>query len=153
MCFNLSYQNKMYINKIKGRITKKLDKMNERLIYYVEEFDKMYQEFGDMIIKEYRRMYQPNGYSSPAYQSTEGVMSPYSSSSTISNFEEIDTNNVAITIEEPDINLEQNSNTNFKTNFKTNIKKDTTQELVEKHFVDNTESFLDDAWDIISGSD
>ena len=41
MCFNLSLENKVYLNKVKGNIAKRLDKMNDSFIYFVESLIKI----------------------------------------------------------------------------------------------------------------
>ena len=137
MCFNLSLENKVYLNKVKGNIAKRIDKMNDSFIYFVEEFDKKYQQLGDVIIKKFNNMCRDSkGKYTPA-----PTMTPSSSGSRLSPFEDISSHHTAINID---------NDSKSKSNSASNI---ASTEMVEKHYIDKKESFLDDAWDIIHGSD
>jgi hypothetical protein len=164
MCINLSYENKIYLSRMRIRLSRTLDKMNDSIVYAVEEFDKKYTEFGGIIVKKFNMWKSGN---SRGYRYTSGnssYMSPSNSSSRISPFEIItteiqtkqaqeaqaqpqqayDTQNVVINVE--DENPTPISRTKSRSHSHS-------QEMVDKHFIDNTESFLDDAWDIINGND
>lgn len=162
MCINLSYENKIYLSRMRIRLSRTLDKMNDSIVYAVEEFDKKYTEFGGVIVKKFNMWKSGN---SRGYRYTRGnssYMSPSNSSSRISPFEIItteiqtkqaqeaqaqqayDTQNVVINVE--DENPTPISRTKSRSHSHS-------QEMVDKHFIDNTESFLDDAWDIINGND
>ena len=163
MCINLSYENKIYLSRMRIRLSRTLDKMNDSIVYAVEEFDKKYTEFGGIIVKKFNNMW--NSGNSRGYRYTRensSYMSPSNSSSRISPFEIItteiqqaqqtqqqaqqayDTHNVVINVE--DENPTPISRTKSRS-------RSHSQEMVDKHFIDNTESFLDDAWDIINGND
>lgn len=165
MCINLSYENKIYLSRMRIRLSRTLDKMNDSIVYAVEEFDKKYTEFGGIIVKKFNMWKSGN---SRGYRYTRGnssYMSPSNSSSRISPFEIItteiqtqqqaqqtqqqaqeayDTHNVVINVED------ENPTPILSSKSKSQPQQ---QEMVDKHFIDNTESFLDDAWDIINGND
>ena len=151
MCLSLSYENKIYISRIKIRMSRALDKMNDTLVYAVEEFDKKYTEFGGIVVKKFNNILNSGNSRNYRYTRTNSSnvspVSPFEIITTDSSGNQsYDTHNTVINVEE-DI-----SKTQLKTQskFQQTIK---TKELVEKHYIDNTESFLDDAWDIINGND
>ena len=115
--------------------------MNDSFIYCVEEFDKKYQQLGDVIIKKFNNMCSDSkGKYTPA-----PTMTPSSSGSRLSPFEDISSHHTAI-------NIDNDSVSNQKSNSASNLVSAST-EMIEKHYIDKKESFLDDAWDIIHGSD
>lgn len=174
MCINLSYENKIYLSRMKAKLSRTIDNMNDSIVYAVEEFDKKYIEFGGIVLRKFNNFWNSRHTGSRRYSYTRansGYMSPTNSNSRISPFEIIttdissqiseknfDTHNVVINVEEDDDN--SNTNTNSEQNMSIlNQRKPQenyqpkSQEMVEKHFIDKTESFLDDAWDIINGND
>lgn len=176
MCINLSYENKIYLSRMKAKLSRTIDSMNDSIVYVVEEFDKKYTEFGGIVLRKFNNFWNSRHMGSRRYSYTRAnssYMSPTNSNSRISPFEIIttdissqinqktfDTHNVVITVEEDDDNSNTNTNTNSEQNMSTlNQRKSQensqpkSQEMVEKHFIDKTESFLDDAWDIINGND
>lgn len=163
MCFSVSPENRIYLIHLKGRFLKQVDKINDSLVNLIEDFDKKYKEFGETILKKYQNM---KSDSKRYYKySPTSTMSPTSSASRMSPFEDIDTYNISIKIEdESNIQIKQtNSNTHIHTNSTNQSKSNSnsnsniqsnsnthSKEMIEKHFIDKTESFLDDAWDIIN---
>ena len=155
MCLNLSYENKIHLNRIKSKMSRVLDKMNDTLVYAVEEFDKKYTEFGGIILKKFNTMWNSQNTRRYRYsRANSGYVSPASPFEIISedNSEQTqihsyDTHNTVIDVEE---DVSSKSNTQFQ---ESKQKIHQSREMVEKHFIDNTESFLDDAWDIINGND
>ena len=141
------------------RLSNTLDKMNDSIVYAVEEFDKKYTEFGGIILKKFNNMWNSGNFRGYRYtRANSSYMSPSNSSSRISPFEIItteiqqtqqaqnsyDTHNVVINVED------ENPTPILRTKSRSRSR---SQEMVDKHFIDNTESFLDDAWDIINGND
>ena len=70
MCLSLSYENKIYISKIKIRMSQTIDKMNDTLVYAVEEFDKKYIEFGGIVLRKFNNILELRKFNSRNYRYT-----------------------------------------------------------------------------------
>ena len=162
MCISLSHQNKIYLSKMKIRLSRTIDNMNDSIVYAVEEFDKKYIEFGGIILRKFNNFWNSRNFNSRNYRYTRansGYMSPSSRispfeiiTSDISEKQDYDTHNIVINVEEEtSIPITKQYIPSQKP--KSNQEQAPSQEMVEKHFIDETESFLDDAWDIINGND
>lgn len=149
MCINLSYENKIYLSGIKAKLSKTIDIMNDSFVYLVEELDKKYTQFGGIVLKKFNSVWSSSNFKSKYqnYRYTRANSGNIHPNSRISLFEIIS----------KDISGEI-SQTNVNSNVVINIEESNTivekpKEMVDNHFIDNTESFLDDAWDIINGND
>ena len=143
MCIELSIENKIFLNKVKSKISKKLDKFNESMVRMIEKFDTKYNELGETILNEFNKFKSKNSYS---YQQSRGYSNVQSSPSVeVSPDDGYD--NIIIQIEAQTNNNSIIPRVQIKDNTEPSIPQQT--EMVEKHTIDNKDSFLDDAWDII----
>ena len=69
MCIELSIDNKIFLNKVKSKISKKIDKFNESMVRMIEKFDTKYNELGEKILNEFNKFKSKNSYS---YQQSRG---------------------------------------------------------------------------------
>ena len=159
MCIKLSFENKIYLNRIKSKLSRTLDNVNSSFVNAVEEFDKKYTEIGGIIINKFNEIWYSNDRYRYRYnRAPSSYMSPTNSSSRISPFEvinseesdkttnmqsDVETNHVVINVNE------EVESTLSKAQQQSKLQQKD-KELVEKHLIDDTESFLDDAWDIIN---
>ena len=118
-----------------------IDKFNNNLITFIEKLDKEYSNLGEYILKKFNEFKTKVNKKNYTYQYTNIVNSPTPSSE--NTYQE----NVSIIISDENINESNITRRKLSNNSDSN----SSIEMIPKHYVDNKESFLDEAWDIIAG--
>ena len=133
MCINYSFN-----QQFKNKIITGFDKFNGGLVDFVDNFDDKCTELGNLLIRKYKFYFGKKGYSkgySNYHFNNDNVNTPLSPDE----YEQVD-----IPEAEADNLIKENVQTIQPKEEKKSF------ELVEKRIVDNKESFLDDAWDILN---
>ena len=134
MCINYTIN-----QQFKNKVITGIDKFNGGLIDFLDNFDDKCTELGNYFIRKYKFYFEKNRYTrgySNYHFNNDSINTPLSPDE----YEKIII---------PD---ESNNSINKENIIHTIQPKEETKstELVEKHIIDNRESFLDDAWDILN---
>ena len=134
MCINYTLS-----GEFKNKVISKIDYFNDGFINFIENFDDKCTDLGNYFIRQYKFYFESNRYNRASYRNYNQCNSNYDINTPLSpdEYEQVnipETQEVKQNIIQTIQPLENNKNS---------------LELVEKHMVDNKESFLDDAWDII----
>ena len=135
MCINYTLS-----GEFKNIVISKIDYLNDGFIDFIENFDDRCSNLGNFFIRKYKFYFESNRYSRANYRHYNQFNSNYNDINTSLSPDEYE----HVTIPE---SQEDKQNIIQKIQPVENNKN--SLELVEKHFVDDKESFLDDAWDII----
>jgi hypothetical protein len=132
MCINYKFN-----NNVKSEITKKIDNFNNNFLDFIENFDNKCTELGNFFIRKYKYYFEPKRYSRTHYNNVPTTpLSP----------DEYETVDIPIP------NECQSQTKIIKQEPSKIPSKNQNIEMVNKHIVDNKDSFLDDnVWEILNG--
>ena len=137
MCINYTLS-----NEFKNKVISKIDAFNGGLFDFIESFDDKCTDLGNYFIRKYKFYFESNRYSRAYYRHYNQFNSNY-------NDNDINTPLSPDEYEQVTIPETQDVKQNIIQTIQPLENNKNSLELVEKHMVDNKESFLDDAWDII----
>jgi hypothetical protein len=143
MCLNYTFS-----CEFKNKVISSIDSFNGGLIDLLDNFDDKCTEMGNFFIRKYKFYFEKNRYTKEYsnYKYNRTPLSP-------DDYEQI--NIPHSTQPELNMNIKQNTRPNQIVSnqiVSNQIVSNQTNaiELVDKHIVDNRDSFLDDAWDILN---
>lgn len=135
MCINYTLS-----SEFKNKVISKIDAFNGGFFDFIENFDDKCTDLGNYLIRKYKFYFESNRYNRASYRHYTQFNSNYNNINTPLSPDEY---------EQVTIPSTQEVTQNITQTIQPVENNQVSTELVEKHIVDNKESFLDDAWDII----